>query len=98
MVFAASSDLAAAYTQEELLDAIDYSAECTYDSRQDYSDELYAGYSDLWTGCGGTDTLFLVIAVKPASGSQTLLVQVQVVTDADLEALDHILASFVAGE
>ncbi|MCB9443973.1 MAG: trypsin-like peptidase domain-containing protein [Ardenticatenaceae bacterium] len=98
VVFAVSTDIAATYTEEELLDNIDFSSECTYDSRNDYADELYTGYYDIWTGCGGSDTLFIVIATEPASGSQTLLVQVQVVTDADLDALDHILASFVASE
>lgn len=97
IVFAASADLAGAYTEEELLDLIDFSGSCSYDGREAYSDELYSGYFDVWSSCGGTDTLYLVIAAEPEGGSITLLVQVQVVTDADLEALDHILASFVAG-
>jgi serine protease Do len=98
VVFAVSADIAATYTEEELLDGIDFSSECTYSGREAYSDNLYSGFYDTWSACGGTDTLFMVIAAEPASGSQTLLVQVQIVTDADLEALDYILASFVASE
>ncbi len=98
VVFAVSSDLASTYTEEELLDNIDFSSDCTYGGREAYSDDLYSGFYDVWSTCGGTGTLFVVVAVEPASGSQTLLVQVQAVTDADLEALDHILASFVAAE
>jgi serine protease Do len=98
VVFAVSADIAATYTEEELLDGIDFSSDCTYGGREAYSDNLYSGFYDTWSACGGTDTLFLVIAAEPASGSQTLLVQVQIVTDADLEALDYILASFVASE
>ena len=94
--FAVSAELASV-SVDEALDTIEFSGSCTLDSREDYSDELYSGKYDLWTGCGGTDSLYVVLAAHPADGSLLLLVQVQIVSDRDLEALDYILASFVAG-
>lgn len=96
VVFAVSASMADSFTDSELLDQLDFSESCTYDSRVPYEDALYAGSYDIWTDCGGSGTLFIVLAAKPATEHQVLLVQVQVVSDADLEALDHILASFVA--
>ncbi len=96
VVFAVSADLAGEYTTGDLLDLIDFSDSCTSGGREAYADELYSGAYDLWTDCGGIGTLFVVLAAQPEAGNQMLLVQVQIVTDADLEALDHILASFVA--
>lgn len=96
VIFAASAEVAATFTEEELLDLFDLSGSCTFDGREAYADEFYSGYFDVWTGCGDSDTLYVVIAAEPAEGDITVLVQVQVVTDADLDALDHILTSFIA--
>ena len=77
------------------LDSFDYSASCTYDARYDYSDPVYTGKYDLWTDCGDTGALFVVLAVLPEDLSYFVLVNVLVITDADLDALDHILDSFI---
>lgn len=80
------------------LDSFDYSASCTYDSRNEYSDPVYAGKYDLWTDCDGSGSIYLVLAVLPEDLSYFVLVDVLVVTDSDLDALDHILNSFVVTE
>lgn len=76
-------------------DSFDYSASCVYDGRYDYSDPVYAGLYDLWTDCGDEGSLFIVLAVLPEDLSYFVLVDVLIVTDADLDALDHILNSFI---
>jgi serine protease Do len=82
-------------TTDELLDAFDFSGDCTFSERAAYDDGAYSGSYDVWLNCGGTETLLVVLAAQPADGSYHTLVMVQVVSDADLEALDQILATFV---
>ncbi len=55
---------------------------------------MYTGAYDLWLDCGGTDTAFVVLEAYPAEEDFVVYVQIQIVTDADLEALDVILATF----
>ncbi len=92
VIFNASSDLGT--NTADILDLIEYSDSCTYDSRNEYSDELYTGQYDVWKECGDTGTTGLVLVVTPADDSFIALVMVQIVSDADLDALDTILSSF----
>lgn len=85
-------------TEEELLDSFDYSDSCTYGGREVYEDPLYTGYYDIWASCDGTDSLYIMLAAVPESRSFLILVTVQVVTDADLDALDNILNTFIVAE
>lgn len=85
-------------TVDELLDIFDLSSDCTYSERTAYDDGAYTGNYDVWLNCGGTDTLLVVLAATPADASYHTLVMVQVVSDADLAALDQILATFVVSE
>jgi serine protease Do len=78
----------------DILDMNDFSEFCTYDDRYDYEDAVYLGEYDVWTDCDGTDTSLVILEAYPAGAEFAVLVQVQVVTDADLEALDTILATF----
>ena len=78
----------------DLLEVSDFSGDCAYDGRYDYEDAVYTGAYDLWVQCGGTNTAFVVLEAYPPGEDFAVLVQVQVVTDADLEALDVILATF----
>jgi len=81
---------------DELLDAFEFSSDCTSGGeRSDYSDSVYTGKYDFWLNCGGTDTMLVVMVAEPADLSYSALVMVQVVSDADLDALDHILNSFI---
>ena len=69
---------------------------CVDGGREPYDDGLYVGLWDVWESCGGTDSSIVNVAAQPADGSFVMLVQMQVVTDADLDALDQALATFVA--
>lgn len=82
-------------TTDELLDAFDYGDSCTFNGRSNYDDSVYFGKYDLWADCGSTGTLLVVLGAEPADRSYLVLVLVQVISDADLEALDYILNSFI---
>lgn len=92
--FGASVDLLDELEPSDLLNLSDFSDSCTYDDTYDYEDAVYTGAYDLWLNCGGTDTAFVVLEAYPPEKDFVVYVQIQIVTDADLEALDVILATF----
>jgi serine protease Do len=96
--FSASTTLPVSETVGSLLDGHHYGDTCAYDGRTDYSDALYTGAYDLYSQCDGTDTLFVVLAAETPGSEVLMMIQVVIATDADLEALDAILASFVVDE
>jgi serine protease Do len=72
------------------------SADCPEtDGEQPYEDALYSGVWEVRYGCAGTETAIAGIVAGPEDASFTVLVLVQMVTEPDLDALDHILQSFV---
>lgn len=98
--FAASSDLGRTGGMVELLDGTRdwYKNDCRADgAAQNYSDELYEGRYQLWKNCGPNDTWTLVLAARPKENKTAflILVEMKIISDADLEALDHILQTFV---
>lgn len=93
-VYFAATDQIAVST-EELLDLFDFSESCSFDGRSPYEDPLYTGFFDLWSDCDGSGTLVVAVGVEPADQSFLAIVLVQVVSDADLEALDRIIDSFI---
>lgn len=93
--FGASERLVQEATEEEILDLLDFSADCSFEGRDEYDDGLYTGYFDVWSACGDGDTVLVVISSTPEARDFITLVIVQVVSDADLDALDRILGSFI---
>ena len=100
LFFGARADLAdpdpAAY-----LDDIDLSESCTYDERSDYDDGLFAGVYDFWLDCGEAESLLITMAALPSGDNpdadldDTLVyLELVVVSDADLDALEAIFDSF----
>ena len=98
MFFGASAVLPAFETVDSFLDGQDFAFACVYDGRIDYSDALYTGAYDLWVNCDGGDTLFVNLAAETPGSEVLMNVQVVVVTDADLEALDTVLNTFVVDD
>ncbi|MEZ4515063.1 MAG: trypsin-like peptidase domain-containing protein [Chloroflexota bacterium] len=98
MIFGASSTLAQSMNEQVLLEEFDYSDSCTKEGRYDYADSLYTGLYEVWSQCGGTDSLYVVVTAVPEARNYVILVTVQIVSDADLDALDHILNSFIVNE
>ena len=96
--FGASSSITGSFTVDSLLDYGWFGDSCTYEGRESYEDALYTGAYDVYSGCGGEDMLFVQVVAEPADGAFLMLLQVVAIDDRDLEALDTILATFVADE
>ena len=80
-------------TTTDMLDALT-PAECTSAGRQPYDDGLYAGEMEFFEGCAGGGTQVVTIAAQPAGGEFMAILRVQIVSDADVEALDHVIQTF----
>jgi serine protease Do len=96
--FAASTDLAKIGGYAQLLEGLRpwYQSDCTLKGTYDYSDTTYEGKYDLWTNCGPNGNMVVSLACRPISNPTGFLmvVEVKIVTNADLDALDHILKTF----
>lgn len=79
--------------QDALLDELAL-ADCVSQGREDYSDPLYTGRLEFFTDCAGTTTAFVTLVASPEDASYVVLVAVQLVSDADLDALDRIKNTF----
>jgi serine protease Do len=77
-----------------LLEFGELSGSCTDLGLVDYSDPVFTGQYQIWDACGGTPTAVIVLAAVPADNSYTVLMMVQIVSDADLDALDRIFQTF----
>jgi serine protease Do len=79
-------------TADQLLDSI-APADCVDQGRSDYDDSVFTGKQQVFV-CQDTSLAVLVVASPNANPSAKVLVGVQAVSDADLEALDQVLNSF----
>lgn len=81
-----------------VLDIFDFSADCTFDSRNDFTGAagVFTGLFDVWSNCAGTETGLLTLAASPPDGSLVVRMLVQITTQADLDALDRALRTFDA--
>jgi serine protease Do len=99
VIFDVSNDLAKLGGYVQLLDyeRQSYVDACELDNRYDYDDGYYRGKYDLFKNCGGAGgPWYLILSAVPSDNSQAflMLVEVQIQSDRDLEALDHILNTF----
>ena len=99
VIFNVSDDLARLAGYQQLLDLYraDYMDACKLDGRYDYHDALYRGKYDLFVNCGGPGgASFLLLTAVPIDRPTDflILVQVQMISDADVEAAQHILDTF----
>jgi serine protease Do len=92
--FAAMPTAPGDLTAEAVLETFDYSDDCDYVGREPYSDPLYEGAYDHYTNCGGTGGALFVVASFPEDETYVNVVIVHALTDADLDAADHVLATF----
>jgi len=77
-----------------LVDLFDFSTDCTYDGRFEYTDPVYTGVYDQYSNCAGQGSVIIVLAAEPADKAYSVVILIQAVTEADLDALDHILNTF----
>lgn len=99
VIFNASDDLAKLGGYVQLLDIIsaDYRGACELDGRYDYDDGFYRGKFDYFVKCGGSGGAdYMVLTAVPIddAGSSLILVEIQILSSADLDAADRILATF----
>lgn len=82
---------------DEILSAVSQgqAGQCTSLGRQPYSDPLYTGVSEVFQDCGGTETDFAWVAFEPADQSYHGVIGVQITQQADVEALERALATFI---
>ncbi len=69
---------------------------CKFKSRNDYADAVYEGKYDVFTDCKGAGNVYVVLSARPISNPTAFLVllEVNIMTDADLDALDQIYQTF----
>ena len=96
--FAASDEIAKLGGYVQLLDVYreSYRNDCELTGRYDYADSAFEGKYDLYTGCLGQENALFVLSARPINNPTSFLVTVLVnmISDADFEALDEILATF----
>lgn len=98
--FSASEDWGNIGGYIQLLDGVKdwYSTDCDFEGRYDYGadDPVFEGGYDVWKNCGAAGSVNIIVGARPKSDplSYLVLVQVQVLSDADLDALDTILRTF----
>ncbi|MBA3606554.1 MAG: trypsin-like peptidase domain-containing protein [Acidimicrobiia bacterium] len=71
-----------------------FEGQCTDGGITDYSDAVFTGKYQLWLDCDGGTTDVVTLVALPADGSYTAIILAQIVTDADLDALDRAFATF----
>lgn len=93
----ASSGILQEYDEDTLLDNFDFSNACERDGeRQDYDDGTYTGRIEAWTNCDGVESQeILAVAATPQDRSFMVHVHIQSVSQADVEAAQRILETFV---
>ena len=96
--FGATDDIAELGGYIQLLDVYrDWAREddCTFEYREDYEDPAFEGAFDVFSNCLDSEGVLVILSAKPHSSTSLLvLVMVQIMSDADLDALDEILNTF----
>jgi serine protease Do len=98
MFFGVSDDIAKLGGYVQVLDIRRerLSQNCTFKSRNDYTDAAYEGQYDVFADCNGAGNVYVVLSARPINNPTAFLVllEVNIMTDADLEALDQIYQTF----
>ncbi|MFN2183889.1 MAG: hypothetical protein ACK2UU_07850, partial [Anaerolineae bacterium] len=94
MFFGASRTLAAEYDVNGLLDAVDFSDDCTFDGRYEYDDGVFVGLYDLYIECGTAQSTIASIAAMPEEGTFMVWVLTQMVDERDVDAFGQIIDTF----
>ena len=71
-----------------------FPGDCTDGGITDYSDPVFTGKYQLWQDCDGTTNDVVTLVAVPADASYLAVIQAQIATDADLDALQHAFDSF----
>lgn len=93
VIFIVSKEFAR-QTDDAVLDLFS-GGKCASQGRAPYQDSLYGGTLEFFTDCGGTATARALVVARPPNNLFAAVIDVQLVTDADLDALDQIKNTFV---
>jgi serine protease Do len=94
LLFVAGSDLAA-MSDAEVLDMFSSDAACESQGREPYQDPLYTGTLEFFGSCGGTGTARVLVVARPPENTFAAVIDMQLVSDADLAALDQVMRTFI---
>ena len=94
VIFGVSEDLRSNFDPGQILDALDFSDQCTYDGRSAYTDAAYTGFRDDYSDCGATNADYIVVSAEPEDQDTILLVQFQGLDPRDDAALTTALDTF----
>ena len=98
LILSYSTSLPATMTEEELLDAFDLSDTCKDGGRDKLPDGELVGVYQYWEKCSDVNGAAMVVVLTPAAGRDYYaVVEVYAPTQADLDAMDHILSTFLVG-
>ena len=89
-----ASNILAGSDMNELVDFFDFSEDCAYDGRFDYDDSVFRGVYDEYSDCLDSGNVLIILGAEPEDTSYAVILVVQAVTSADLDALDQILNTF----
>lgn len=96
--FGVSDDVARLAGYIQLLDVYrdSFVGDCPLDGRYPYEDSAFLGSYDVFVNCGSPRSTIIVLAARPVVNQTSFLatVMVQILSDADLVALDEILRTF----
>ena len=69
--------------------------QCTTDNGvTDYDDGVFTGQYQYWSGCGSSSADYVALVANPTDSSYTAVIAVQILSDADWEALDQAFNTF----
>jgi serine protease Do len=71
-----------------------FGTDCTDGGITDYEDPVFTGKYQVWNDCGGTTTDIVTLVANDAAGPYTVVMLAQILTEADLGALDRAFATF----
>ncbi len=71
-----------------------FAGDCTDGGITDYSDAVFSGKYQVWLDCGGTTTDIVTLVANGGDGVYTVVMMAQILSDADLGALDRAFATF----
>ncbi len=95
VVFSYSDELNQEFGPEDLIEAIDYSDSCTYVERGELPDGFFSGFYDVWENCGDAGSTVLLLGLTPETDDYMVRIESYSATQADLDASDHILDTFL---
>ena len=67
---------------------------CSDGGVTDYSDPVFTGKYQIWLDCGGTANDIVTLVAVPGDNSYLAVIQAQIVTDADIDALQRAFDTF----